>query len=597
MFIEAARGSLHKAKAASNRVILSRDTAQDETAEPPDSNPTPPTEVMSLERDSSHCPRCFSARSGKPHCTSCGFNLALSQSNSSALPTGIILDNGYIVGETLECGCTGISYRAYDTRAQRKVLLREFFPQALVVRGENGCEVSPKANETEAFAQERRSVYEDAVLLAQLDHENIATVQALFEANGTCYMVMPFLEGPSLEELLLENHGMLDWWEKGHALAYGLLQGVQAVHSKGLILCDITPRGIQLTAGGLLILLHVDTLHHISRPSSRRSGSAPNPGYAAPELYKGDGIMGPWTDVYAVAATIYRLLTGNMPPIATERSTNDALRPLTEIFEGKIPRAFSDCIAKALALRSADRWQTAAAFMNELLWSESEPLDVEATTTLPTPQPEPEPLPLPIPEPEPLLEPQSAAAPSRPTPIPPEPKPRTPLYYAAAIVLLVCGFALYFAFTREPSLIIAPQTSPQSPQAGDPVPMDKTTTADVIPAGKTAITDLERKQRDVPAIEEPTYKIQETKKPKAQDDDKAGTGTITIATQPWGYVLIDGENTGAVAPLLSMNLPSGRHEISLENPSILVKRNVIVTIRNKQTTKISCTPTGCKAVN
>ena len=175
-----------------------------------------------------------------------------------------------------------------------------------------------------------------------------------------------------------------------------------------------------------------------------------------------------------------------------------------------------------------------------------------------------------------------------------------PVHYAATIVLLLGALVLAFAFTRTPSppsaTPVAAPAPAAMPSATPPKPAVQTA-ALASPAPVSAQAGKAARQDKNITISDPAHEIQISGSPKAQTDDTTGTGTVIIAAQPWGYVLVDGRKTGAVAPVQGMKLPGGRHEIALENPNIAEKRSVVVVVRDTKTIKISCTPTGCKVVN
>lgn len=630
MFVEAARGSLGKAKTASDKVARPQKAAPAVKASPasasmpgenhaahpaaaPRPAPAPPVQP-GPELDTSRCPRCFAPRAGMPRCATCGCDFAEAQTHPDALPAGLALGTGYTTGEVLERSATGISYRAYDAQAQRVVVLWEYLPQALALRGNNGRDVIPRTDAGESFAHGLRQLHEHAAFLARLDHQNIAPAPGTFTANATAYLVTRAQEGPSLEDRLTERQGLLDWWDEGRAIAQGMLEGLHAAHGKGLILCDISPRNILLTEDGAPVLMNLDATRQAGELTPRAFAAAPPSGYAALELHEPGGLVGPWTDVYAAAAIIYRLLTGDAPPLATERRAGDSLRSLSEVFQGEIPRAFSDCINKALALRAADRWQTAAAFLNELLRAETESISVEDDTEVfvkappapapvavpakaPTPASAPAPAPVAVPAPAPVAVPAKAAAATAVEPVRSKLKP---VHYAATIVLLLGVLVLAFAFMRTPSPPSAtPVAAPAAAAMPSAAPLKPTGQAAALasPAPASAQAGKAARQGKNITISDPAHEIQTSSSSKAQTDDAAETGTLIIAAQPWGYVLVDGRKTGAVAPVQGMTLPGGRHEIALENPNIAEKRSVVVVVREKKTIKISCTPTGCKVVN
>lgn len=317
-----------------------------------------------------HCANCFSALpNGASICPICGFDsLAMpSAAHANALPRYSFLQTRYVVGRVVGSGGFGITYAAYDTVTAARVAIKEYFPREIAVRKpENGAVVPVKREEEyadglEKFAGEARTL-KDLTLC-----QSIVRVYDLFKENGTAYMVMEYIEGVNLNELAKQRGGRLPYNEAREYILSTAL-ALSEVHAKNIIHRDISPDNIIRLPNGDVKL--IDFGASKSRFKSEEGTKGPillKQSYAPPEQYSKSGNQGPWTDIYALACTFYRIITGvqGAPlPSATERQKGAKIEPL-HIVLPEVPINMSRCIARAMELDANSRYQTIHEFIRD----------------------------------------------------------------------------------------------------------------------------------------------------------------------------------------------------------------------------------------
>ena len=335
------------------------------------------------------CPGCFADPGGTHPCRHCGYDERAVRP-PLLLPHRTLLQGQFLVGRVLgRPGGFGITYLGWDLRLERRVAIKEFLPRDLAGRGADQVSVVPHSPEDrEVFHYGLEQFLREARTLAKLDHPNIVRVMQVFEANGTAYLVMEFYQGLTLAEHLERQGGRLDE-DSSRQLIGPVLDGLRAVHAKGFLHRDIKPQNIYLarTEGGGVrpILLDFGAARQAVGERSQSVSVLGTPGYAPFEQYHSRGQQGPWTDVYAVAAVLYRMVTGSTPVPANERMADDDLPPASAF---GVSAALSATLSRALALKPDGRPQSAAAMQ-------------AALAPVPAPLGDPAP-PVPIPAPAPV---------------------------------------------------------------------------------------------------------------------------------------------------------------------------------------------------
>lgn len=250
-----------------------------------------------------------------------------------ALPAGWAL-NEYRVESLLGGGGFGLTYLAHDTLLDCKVAIKEFLPTDIAVRGD-GQRVMPRSGPAvEMFEQGLRRFLDESRALANFRHPNIVRVSRFFEANGSAYMVMDYEQGRPLNQWVRERNAPMD---KATLLAIvrPLLEGLQVIHDGGFLHRDIKPPNICIRDDGTPVLLdfgaarrYHDTEHTLT--------AIVTPGFAPFEQYHSHGNQGPWTDIYALAAVMYWLVTGQRPVESAARVHNDPLQPASRAADAAV---------------------------------------------------------------------------------------------------------------------------------------------------------------------------------------------------------------------------------------------------------------------
>lgn len=307
------------------------------------------------------CPGCFNEKGTASVCPACGYDESLERS-PILLPHRTLLNEQYLIGKVLgKPGGFGITYLAWDLYLQTYVAIKEFLPRDLAGRVPGGASVQPHTNDdSKLFSYGLEQFINEARTLAQFDHPNVVRVKTFFKGFNTAYMVMDYYDGVSLNEYIVQKGQPLSETVT-LGIMYPILDGLHEVHNKGFLHRDIKPHNIFLTTSKRVILLDFGAARVSMNERSKSMSVVLTPGFAPPEQYHGRGKQGPWTDIYAVAATMYYMLTGSVPAEATERLYEDQLEPVNAL-----NRAVSEPVSRALnaamAIRAEDRPQTIPTF-------------------------------------------------------------------------------------------------------------------------------------------------------------------------------------------------------------------------------------------
>ncbi|RZL08163.1 MAG: DUF4384 domain-containing protein, partial [Rubrivivax sp.] len=287
--------------------------------------------------------------------------------HGNTLPVGTYVGE-FEVTDVLGEGGFGIVYLAWDHSLERKVALKEYMPSSLAARGAGLGVTVKSARHQETFEAGRRSFVNEAKLLAQFDHPSMVKVYRFWEANGTAYMVMPFYEGTTLKDTLKEMGSPPDeaWLT---ALLAPVSEALEVLHNQQCYHRDIAPDNIILLKGsGKPLLLDFGAARRVIGDMTQALTVILKAGYAPIEQYAEVPGMnqGPWTDVYALAASVYYAIHGKTPPPAVGRLVNDGYVPLVQSAAGRYSEQFLAAIDHALAVKPDERTQNMAQLRDEL---------------------------------------------------------------------------------------------------------------------------------------------------------------------------------------------------------------------------------------
>ena len=285
-------------------------------------------------------------------CPNCGLDeRLLKESTNNFLKPKTELKDRYVVGIALGQGGFGITYIGFDKVLQNRVAIKEYFPSDIAGRTADAT-VSAYTQGFDEYGKGKERFLQEARTLAKFaDHACIVGVKDCFEENNTAYMVMEFLEGVSLKEYLNRKGGKLGV-DESISILTPVMDALKAVHKEGIIHRDISPDNIFVTTDGRVRLIDFGAARQ-SIGGQKSLSVMLKPGYAPEEQYRTRANQGPWTDVYALTATFYRMITGVIPPDSLERVMEDTLE-----IPQSLPQNIRTAIQMGLAVRATDRFSS-----------------------------------------------------------------------------------------------------------------------------------------------------------------------------------------------------------------------------------------------
>ena len=316
------------------------------------------------------CLRCFqNYEENKTECPWCGFRESQQLKEPQYLSAGTVLQNRYEIGAVVGAGGFGITYAAWDRVLEQRVAIKEYMPGEFSTRTPGETRVSVYGGEKEEqYKNGRDKFYEESQRLAKFqDVPGIVQIYNSFEENETAYLVMEFLEGETLGERLKRDKRIPE--QEAVGIILPVLQALTEVHRVGILHRDIAPNNIFLTKDGGVKLLDFGASRSVTGTHSKSLTVLYKEGYTPEEQYRSRGDQGTWTDVYEVAATLYKMLTGTVPPGALERRRKDTLK-LPSKMGIKVTKQTEQALLNALNVEVRYRTKTADAFMQELLGTE-----------------------------------------------------------------------------------------------------------------------------------------------------------------------------------------------------------------------------------
>ena len=292
-----------------------------------------------------------------------------SQSNEP-LPDGYRLNN-YTIEKLLSSGGFSIVYLGRDDSGA-PVAIKEYLPAALVIRV-GGAEVKINSEENlSVFRHGLKCFFEEGRSLATISHPNIVRVENFFRANETVYMVMQYVRGRTLQfHVQRHRHEFTDSFVR--RLFTHLLNGLREVHANKLLHLDIKPANIYITMEGAPVLLDFGAARQALNADAPRLRPMYTAGYAAPEQYRANEQLGPWSDIYAIGATMYTCVAGVHPQPASEREKDDQMVPAKDLAGPAISPELLEIIERCLKLDHLARPQTAFELQKELMKGVVEP--------------------------------------------------------------------------------------------------------------------------------------------------------------------------------------------------------------------------------
>lgn len=405
------------------------------------------------------CLNCFEERHGKNPCPSCGLPVQKTSEAGFSLRAGTILNGKYLVGKTLGKGGFGITYLGFDLNLKSKIAIKEYFLNGFVTR--NGEKVIPLNRQfLESFREGVELFYHEAESLAKFRSSPvIVNVYDFFRENGTAYIVLEYITGTTLSAYLAKRGGKIDVGETLKILS-PVMDALAQLHQQDLLHRDVSPDNILLAADGRIRLIDFGAAMPAMKGNRENLPTILKCGYAPIEQYTLTGKQGPWTDLYALAATMYQALTGETVPESTDRMTEDTLKSPAE--KGVVlPAAANRAIMKALSVQAENRFRSVAEFRAALETKESPDDPPKSLATVPKRPPAEKSRKKRKPNPEP-------GAPKRP----PIRGPIAPFVRVGILILVYLALAngLHVLFGNPLELVLFPRISGVKP-IGGPAPI------------------------------------------------------------------------------------------------------------------------------
>lgn len=319
-----------------------------------------------MQQNNNLCMGCMSSLGGEQVCSVCGFD-SRTYNQPGSLPLRTVLAGRYLVGKVLSKTGEGFTYLSFDSVTESVVKITEYFPEGLCSRAANG---RVNIDETAAF------VYNEGIIKFTQLHQTLAglsDVSALykiidvFEVNNTAYCVTENPPGISFKEFLLRNGGALTW-EQMRPLLMPLITAIDTLHKNGIVHGGISPDTLIVGRDGRIHI--IDFCVPAVRNAESTMTAQLYPGFAAIEQYRGEEPTAA-SDVYAVAAVLFRTLTGNPPPDSKQRLESDNMTFSRSVAE-QVPRSVLITMANALQLEPANRTKTMAEMRESLQVAEVE---------------------------------------------------------------------------------------------------------------------------------------------------------------------------------------------------------------------------------
>ena len=304
-------------------------------------------------------------------CPHCGYIEGTKAEESIHMEPGTLLIDRYLIGKVLGYGGFGVTYLAWDKLLEQKVAIKEYLPSEFSTRmpGEAAVTIF-SGDRNEQFAEGLNKFVEEAKRLSKFQNEQgIVKIFDSFCANDTAYIVMEYLDGETLESYLAREGKVSE--DQAVEMLIPILNSLQVVHKEGILHRDIAPENIFITKDGCVKLIDFGASRYATTSHSRSLTVIIKPGYSPEEQYRSRGDQGPHTDIYALAATIYKMVTGITPPDALERRASiekkkkDLLKDIHKVNKG-VSRNVENAILNAMNVQIEDRTSNIESFVDEL---------------------------------------------------------------------------------------------------------------------------------------------------------------------------------------------------------------------------------------
>ena len=290
----------------------------------------------------------------------------MSRQANQPLPEGARLQS-YRIQRVLAIGGFSFVYLAHDDQ-DAPVAIKEYLPATLALRVNGAAQPQAEGEDLARFRAGMKCFFEEAAAIAHLEHPNVVRVLDFFRANETVYLVMRYERGRSLHDHIRNHRGAVEeiWLRNTFAQ---LLDGLREVHARKLLHLDIKPANVYLRSDGSPVLIDFGAARQVLSADAMKLPPAYTPGFAAPEMHAMRELLGPWSDIYSIGATMYACFAAAAPQPADARLAKDMVVPARTAFAGKYAPELLDIVDWCLELDHLRRPQSVRALQKALLGS------------------------------------------------------------------------------------------------------------------------------------------------------------------------------------------------------------------------------------
>ena len=387
------------------------------------------------------------------------------EKNSYSLQRNTGLIGRYVIQKVLGQGGFGITYLGIDKLYGNKVAIKEYYPQKIAMRKAQYEDLVTVTSieEKNNYNKGKKRFLDEAQVMARFNkNEGIVKILDFFEANNTAYIVMEYLEGITLKQYL-GKYGVLQF-RNLIEMMLPLLEALIEIHSQGLIHRDISPDNIMVQHNGKLKLMDFGAARDYTESGNKSLTVILKPGYAPPEQYQTHGVQGPWTDIYALCATIYKCLTGITPPDAIARVMDDKFKEPDQL-DGKLSPDIKKILWKGMNIFPEERYQDIVEFGEDVYDAlftpeENKKLDLDNEKNID------EDLDSPDKDNESVLEDDKIEGAVKKTSIPKKEKRKSPVKKVLVIIvcLLLAGGIKYYSTGNEQEISTAKKDLVENPK-------------------------------------------------------------------------------------------------------------------------------------
>lgn len=314
-----------------------------------------------------NCPSCFAPVKKESFCTKCGYNLAAEKSTYGALPAFTVVGNRYLLGKVLGRGGFGITYIALDLQNNLNCAIKEYMPSEHSSRSNNSLNIIPNHDDRSIKTYKHgkeKFLLEVKTLQSLGKNPNVVNIWNYFPQNNTAYLVMEYLDGQNMRQMIKSQSTGINV-NLAKEVFVTVASALMPIHNKGILHRDISPENIIITNSGQIKLIDFGAARSYVSAQNNGLSILLKPGYAPLEQYDKHGNQGPWTDVYALCATFYNVISGRRPVDAQFRKRGQRLPTLAEL-GCEVTQTTSNVIARGMELDINKRYKSFGQLLNDI---------------------------------------------------------------------------------------------------------------------------------------------------------------------------------------------------------------------------------------